>query len=775
MTSKASQAATSRHGMIGAALALLAGALLVQCLPELPAWWLDLLLAAGAVLAWWLRGWLRLPALLVLAVAWTAFRASVALDMRLPESLEGRNLDVVGRVVGLPARGEAATRFDFVVERARFDGRLLDWHGRVRLSWYGAESGALPACSTWQLRVRLKRPRSLLNPGGYDSERHALVDRLAASGYVRERPDNRQLGATPWCIDGTRSAIAAAITTSLDNAPVAALLRALAIGDTRGLDPHDWQVARINGITHLLAISGFHVGVAALFGVLLVRALWWLWPRLGLRLARPVAESTAALLVALAYGALAGFSLPTLRTLLMIAVVALALGSRRATNGAQGLALALAALLVADPLAVLGVGFWLSFAGVAFLMLGLSRPRGLLEHCKALGVAQLLMTVSLLPLSLWFFGQASLIGALSNLIAVPVVSLLAVPLALLGTLLWFVAPLAATPLWQLAGSVLGLLWQVLERLATVPGATWYLPQAVWWAVPLALLGAVLLLLPRGVPARWLGMALFLPLLWPTQLQLATGGFRATVLDVGQGLSVLVQTNHHAVLFDAGARYPSGFDLGRAVVIPAIHAKGVEQLDVLVVSHGDNDHAGGAPAVAKAFPDARLLGSEPRRTGLPLELCRSGQHWVFDGVVFRILHPRGAWEFGSNNGSCVLLVVGKGGRLLLPGDIGSVVEPLLARPLHGDTPLVLVAAHHGSNSSTSAAFLAAANPRLALVSAGYRSRFGHPAPEVLQRLGEAGVAWLGTPASGAIELAFPAHGVPKLVRQERKATPRYWRE
>ncbi len=324
------------------------------------------------------------------------------------------------------------------------------------------------------------------------------------------------------------------------------------------------------------------------------------------------------------YSALAGFGLPTVRTLLMIAVVALARCSRRGSSGAQSLALAMIAILLVDPLAVLAAGFWLSFVGVAFLMLCLqARGRGLRAFVHELTAGQLVMTVALLPLSLWFFGQASLVGALSNLIAVPLVSFVIVPCALCGMLLLGVCPPLAAPVLWLAAHIAHAQWWLLEQMATWPGAHWYLPTLQPLALLLALLGALWLFLPRGVPLRWLGLLLFLPLLWPPRSMLpADGAFQVWVLDVGQGLSVLLRTRDHALVYDAGARYPSGFDLGDAVVLPAIHALGITRLDMLMISHGDNDHAGGAPRRwRQEFPQAARYAGEPARMRIPMQPMR----------------------------------------------------------------------------------------------------------------------------------------------------------
>ncbi len=763
-------------GVTAAALALLAGTLVVQCLSRLPPWWLDAVVAALALPVFWRWPRLRWMALVALAIAWSAWRADLALQARLPRALEKQDIDVTGVVASLPRAGPIATRFTFRIEHASRNGRPLALAGNARVTWYG-QAPALAPCSRWHMRLRLKRPRGLLNPGGFDSERSALERREVAKGYVRAKGDNHVISRSAWCVNRLRADVARAIARGVPDAHDAHLLQGLAVGDTRGLTDHDWDVARANGISHLLAISGFHVGVAALVGAWLIYAIWWLAPSLGRHVPRQTAQAVAALATAVAYGAMAGFSLPTDRTLLMIAVVALARVSRRHTGSVETLALALAAILIWDPLAVLSAGFWLSFAGVAFLMLGLARPRSALGHARALGLTQLLMTVALLPLTVWFFGQASLVGALSNLIAVPVVSLLVVPLTLAGTLVLPAWTGAADVLWRAAAWIMHVLWALLEQTAQWPGAHWYPPAVTIAAMLLAMLGALWLFLPRGMPARWLGLLLFLPLLLPRLSVPPAGAFRLWVIDVGQGLSVLVRTRHHAMVYDAGARYPSGYDLGRVAVIPLLHALGVHHLGMLMISHGDNDHAGGAAAVAAAFPQARRLSGEPARVGLGMRQCHAGQHWRWDGVSFRVVSPEQGKPslYRDNDLSCVLLVTGASGRALLTGDISSRIEPRVARAVGRGPPLVLLVPHHGSKTSSGAAFINALHPRLALDSAGWLNRYHHPAAVVVQRYAAAGVPFFNTATAGAIEVVFPPHRPPRLAVRWRLHEDRYWRE
>jgi len=761
------------------ALAVLFGVLAVHALPNLPPRWLDIALMPGALILLMRPRW-RLAGCVLLGFAWCALRADVALDARLPHELEGSDLRVVGVVDGLPKKREDATRFVLQIENAEFEGKAIALHGRARLSWYGEPPDGFETCSRWQLQLRLKRPRGLVNRGGFDSERQALERGIAAVGYVRDAPSNRRIGERAFCVDRLRETLSRGIAERVADPHDAALLQAFAIGDTRGLDEEDWDVARANGIPHLIAISGFHVGVAAAFGALLIRLLWWLWPRFGLRVAFPVAQAPAALATAVLYGVLAGGSLPTVRTVAMIAVVALTRFGRRSSGGAHSLALALLAILLFDPLATLAPGFWLSFVGVAFLMLCLTRGHGLLAFLRELGVGQLVMTVSLLPLSVWFFGEASPVGALSNLIAVPLISFVIVPLCLLGILELLAWPPLATPLLVLAGWIAHAQWWLLEWMATWPGAHAYLPEVALWTLLLATLGAFWMCLPRGVPARWLGALLFLPLLLANRPPPPRGAFEAIVIDVGQGLSVFVRTREHALLFDAGARYPSEFDLGEAAVLPTLHALGIRALDVLIVSHGDNDHAGGAPAVARAYPEAARYSGEPQRLPMSSEPCRAGQAWRWDDVAFRVLNPPAdagvdAPVASGNDRSCVLLVEGRAGRLLLTGDISTRAEPDVARAAGAGMPLVLVVPHHGSKSSSGAEFIAALKPLLALVSAGWRSRFGHPNPQVVERYRQLGVPLENTAAAGALQIDFPPDAPPRLVSRERERQRRYWRE
>lgn len=761
-------------GVVPLSLSMLGGVLAVPCLPTLLPGWavLAMALILSVTSLRWRAAWL--PAFFAFGFAWATIQGALAMDARLPGEWQGADVLVTGRIDGLAAAQPEATRFVLRIEKAELDGRAIDLHGKLRLSWH-KRNLSLPACSRWQLVLRLKRPRGLANPGGIDGELVALVKRIVATGYVREDRRNRQLGHAGTCVDGWRQHLSDGIATRVADRRDAASLRAFAVGDTRGLDNHDWEIARANGIPHLIAISGFHVGVAAVGGVWLAQLLYALWPTLALRIPAPIAKSLMALLVACGYGVLAGLGVATVRTLLMIAVIAWARCSRRQLAPATALAIALIAMLVLDPLSVLAAGFWLSFIGVALLMFCLqARQGGWRGFVRELCSAQLLTTVSLLPLTMWFFGEASLVGALSNLIAIPLVSLLVVPGVLLSMVLLVLCPPLATPLLWLLAQLMHGQWWVFEHLAQLPGAHWYLPRVRPPALLWALVGAVWMFSPRGVPLRVLGAWLFLPLLFPPLSRPGQAAFEVWMLDVGQGLAILLRTERHTLIYDTGAGYSPDFNMGDAVVLPSLRALGWNRPDRLIVSHGDNDHAGGAQAVMRAFPDAIATTGEPER--LPgMAPCVPGESWVWDDVRFSLIQPVDGPGRSGNDRSCVLLVEGRGGNLVLGGDISARVEASLLDRFPLALPTVLLAPHHGSRGSSSGPFIAAVRPSLALVSAGWRSRFGHPHPLVVARYAAAGVPLLNTADMGAVHVAFPADTAPYVAARWRHVRPRYWRE
>jgi len=764
---------------IGAAVALLTGATAVQTLHALPPWWVDAVLALIGISLSMLRAQWRLIGFALLGAAWTMWRADIALSQRLPANLEGVDVVVTGTVRGLPRAQDDSTRFDLDIETAERDGTALSLNGALRLHWYQSEHNIIPdiaSCEHWQLHVRLKRPRGLVDPGAFDFERYALSEGISATGYVRDDAANKASGARALCADRLRARIVRGIADTLGPGHAANVLRALAFGDQQAMDEHEWTVARATGIPHLIAISGLHIALFAGFGVLLVRGLWKLMPRITLRWPAPLIEAVATIVFALGYAAIAGLGLPTRRALVMIGVLLAAVLLRRARASAHGLAFAVIVLLALDPLCVLSAGFWLSFVGIAWLLFCLDGRGGHRHGWREMVSAQGVATIGLLPLTIWFFGQSSLIGPVANLIAVPVICFFILPVGVAGALLQLVLPLIGAPLLQLAGWATQALWWLLERMAAWPGALWYFPEPTPWAFALALLGALWLLLPRGLPARALGVLLFLPLLIPQHAQLVDGEFEALMLDVGQGLSFVVRTREHALVYDAGARFQSGFDLGDAALVPALHALGVGRLDRVIVSHGDNDHAGGVAALLAAFPAAPVTSGEPERLQVAATQCLAGAQWEWNGVTFRIVHPHEPLSSKANDRCCVVEVRSGEHALLLTGDISSAVEGEVAAAL---APVaqhtVLQVPHHGSRTSSSPGLIASLRPDAALISSGYRNHFNHPSPVVVERYTAAQVPLSNTAQTGFVDLVFSPAAPPREVEVGRRDRHPYWRE
>ncbi|MBS0485739.1 MAG: ComEC family competence protein, partial [Proteobacteria bacterium] len=475
---------------------MLVGALVVQALPALPSHRVDALVALAAIALIIHVPRLRWIGFLFLAAGWTMWRADIALSQRLPHSLEGADLVVNGQVHGLPRAQDDATRFEFDADSAALEGKPIAFSGRLRLAWYDTKSSAAPdiaPCSNWRIRVRLKRPRGSVNPGGFDFERYALEAGIVATGYVRESAENRESGTGMFCVDRLRARIGDAIDATLGDTHSAHLLRALAFGDQHAMDEREWAVARATGIPHLIAISGLHIALFASFGIALVRLFWKLAPRITLRWPAPLIEAVASLVFAVAYALIAGFGLPTRRALVMIAALLVANLARRARAPVHGLALAVVALLAWNPLCVLSAGFWLSFVGVAWLMFCLGGTVDSKRWPRELVSAQGVASLGLLPLGIWFFGQSSLVGPIANLVAVPWICFFVLPLTVVASLLILIMPALGTPLLQLAGWAMQGLWWILEKMAAWPGALWFFPEPSTWALALAMLGALWLL------------------------------------------------------------------------------------------------------------------------------------------------------------------------------------------------------------------------------------------------------------------------------------------
>ena len=761
--------------------------------------------------------------------AWAALRAHQALADELGEPWEGRDVAVTGVISELPQPFDRGVRFAFDIESASpRDTRLP---ARVSLAWYtglsveeAQEIQPVRAGERWRFTVRLRRPHGSVNPHGFDFEAWMLERGLRATGVVRSgrgaEPPRRideldhSFGSL---VERARERIRERFWDALPEARYAGILVALAIGDQRAIEPDEWQVFSRTGVSHLMSISGLHVTmISGLFGWLAF-SFWRRVPRLALRWPAQKAGALSAVFGALAYCLISGFAVPAQRTLYMVGVVALALLLDRTSSAMRVLALALVIVLLIDPWAVLAPGFWLSFAAVAVIFFvsvesaagrdlasasdvggaadagdGASKSASLLrlwggrigEALVTWGRVQWAVTIGLVPLTLVLFGQFSLVSPIANAVAIPVVSFIVTPLALVGALLPFDGLLVAAE-WVMAQLV-----PLLQWLAKPSGAVWQQHAPLWWTVLPALAGVILLLAPgmrlHGALTIWqwraVGALLMVPSLVVAPTRPGAGELWLTVLDVGQGLAVVARTANHALVYDTGPAWTPQADTGNRVLLPYLRGEGVDELDALVVSHDDSDHAGGAGSVLAGMGVRQLVSSMPmadwpavwRESGVPYRLpCRAPAQWDWDGVQFEWLHP-GRRElsdpWGSpNDRSCVLRITTRHGAVLLTGDIESAAEALLVAsgaPLRSE---VLVVPHHGSGTSSTPAFVAAVSPQWAVFPVGYRNRFGHPRADVWERY--SGTERLRTDADGAVTFRL---GNGSIHAERMRVTDRrYW--
>ena len=724
--------------------------------------------------------------LALLAFGTTGWRASLQLADRLDASLEGRELLVTGVVSSLPQTGPTGTQFRFDVESALADDAAVRLPASLALGWFTTEADDTPAAvlvagQRWRLPVKLKQPHGAMNPHGFDGELWLWEQGVGATGFVR----SSGRGAAPKLlaegvahpVERLRQRLRDALLRTVGDPRTGGVLAALVVGDQQAIGREDWDLYRATGVAHLMSISGLHV---TMFAWLAGHVVGWAWRRVpgaSLRLPARVAGHWGGLLAAFGYSLLAGWGVPAQRTVMMLAVGVLLRSAGWRWPWLLVLVMSAVAVTALDPWSLLQPGFWLSFAAVGLLLAseaprdnGPPPGRGWRAALGGMVRAQAVATVGLAPLTLVCFQQLSLVGFVANLAAIPLVTLLITPLALLGVL--------AAPLWWLAALLVRALGQGLALLAAWPGAVWSVGVAPAWGIASGLAAALLLLLPVPRRVRWLALPLALPLLVPSLERPAPGHFELVAADVGQGTAVLVRTQHHLLLVDAGPQYSAENDAGHRVLLPLMQARGESALDLLLLSHRDLDHVGGAASVMAVKPPTRLLSSleaeHPLHAQAKLsERCLAGQSWQWDGVRFEVLHPLPGDELlgrKPNAMSCVLRVSDpRGGSALLPGDLEAEQEAELLRrtppgSLRSD---LLIVPHHGSRTSSTEAFLRAVQPRLAVVQAGYRSRFGHPAPDVMARYASLGIPVVRTDRCGAL---LWHDGAATCTRDVRR---RYW--
>lgn len=793
--------------MCGNVVGIFLGIWLLQVSAALPAWagwgWIAAIPAFGvlaacgrrrrgrartafAAAAVWAPGF---AAAVFVGYAYAAWRADLRLADALDGALEGRDVQLAGTIASLPDDTGDGVRFVFETDFA--DGVPA----RVSLSWYrdhgrkSPEERAPPALAPgerWRFTARLKRPHGSAVPGGFDYEAWLLERGLRATGYVR--------GGERLAADGggfmnrvhrLRARIRRQFEAALPEAPYRGLLVALAVGDQSAISPAQWEILRRTGVQHLVSISGLHVSLVALAVGGLCLVAWRRVPWLASRCPAQLAGALAGLVAAGGYALLAGMGIPVRRALVMLAAVAVALAMRRETSARNVLSLALAVVLAFDPWAPLAAGFWLSFGAVAAILLTVggrvAPPKGWLLAVRL----QLAITLSGVPALVALFQGVSLAAPFANAFAIPLVSFAIAPLTLIAAV-W-----PAGWLLELAHGLTAWMMTALQWLSSCAFALREQALPPPWLLAAATAAAVLAILPRGTPGRLAALALLGGFfLWLPERPQA-GDFRAAVLDVGQGLAVHVQTAKHDLLYDSGPLYGRASDAGERVVLPYLRARGVARLDAAVISHDDADHAGGLESVRARIGIGEIIAGAASGTAAEGEAgpavayaaridpvqgtpCASGLRWLWDGVDFTVLSPEELPGGRRGNGlSCVLRVRGAGGvSLLLTGDIESGGESRLVSRYGGDlASTAVVAAHHGSRSSSTPPFVAAVRPEVAIFSAGYRNRYGHPHPLALARWADAGSRNLRTDSGGTVLLE--ARGGRLEATAWREVAPRYW--
>ncbi len=737
-----------------------------------------------------------------LGFGYAAWRADTRLADQLPIEWEGVDLAVVGVVDELPQASSRGTRFAFAVERvetpdAKVPQRLsLAWYAQQRKDGTAEPPPPIAAGERWRLVVRLKRPHGSVNPHGFDIEAWLLENNLRATGYVRPGERNLRLDAfagrpSDW-VERARETVRERIRRALPEAAYAGVIVALTIGDQRAIPDAQWRVFARTGISHLISISGLHVTVFAALAAALAYALARRSVRLTSRLPARKLAALVGVLAAAAYVLLAGAQVPAQRTLLMLAVAALGLWLARPGTAAVIWLWALAVVTAWDPWAGVTPGFWLSFGSVGLLLYAhagrigappaATRRGRVVQALRAATRTQALVTVGLVPLTLALFQQVSLASPIANALAIPVVTFAVVPVALAGIVL------PVDVVFQAAHAIFAAMMLPLEWLAQQPGAVWEQHAPPLWAVAAALAGVAWLAAPRGVPGRALGLVWLLPLFVVTPPSPSPGAFRMTVLDVGQGLAVVVATHRHALLYDTGPRYTDEADAGGRIVAPFLRAAGIARLGGMIVTHQDSDHSGGAATLLSTVPVDWLASSLPDDhdvliaragdDGITLR-CAAGQRWEWDGVRFAVLHPPAAHydepRIRTNDLSCVVRVDSEYGSALLTGDIEAKSELALLAADPGALAVdVLVVPHHGSRTSSLPQFIAATAAPIAVFTSGYRNRFGHPRPDIVARYVAAGAELWRTDLDGALTFDFAPEATLR-PRAERAHDRRYWRE
>lgn len=730
-----------------------------------PAYWLYGATIITLMLTVWRGCFIGLFAL-ALGVMLASMRFHWQLSSEFPPQWERKDIELIGQITGMPIYRDKDVTFRFEVKHQDTSSELAHLIGRrIQLSCYRCPLDVKPE-QRWKFTVRVKRPHGYLSPGAFDYEKYLFRNKLVANGYIRLKSPNQLLHGAAPNLTQYRMDIKRRLLQIVDSSSVGAnVILALSIGDKSGFTSDHRQVLQDSGLSHLIAISGLHVGLVFVCCFWLFRRVFNLIPWLFEKLPRPYLCLIAAMVCAFVYSALSGFAVSTQRALIMLSLFSISKIVVREPSLLKVLLVAASIILLYDPFSILDIGFWLSCGAVLVIHFAAVK-----DEKVSLLKLQPVLWIGMAPLTSLFFGQISLLSPLLNLIAVPIFCMILIPATLLAVLISGLGLIfIAEPLLICLDLIYSRMFVVLEplvghSLAKVDG-----PE-------ISLLNVAMFLLLAGMyryRVKWalLSLPIYLALLaYPAHSRVEVNGLKIALLDVGQGLAMVIHSSAGVTIFDTGSRYTSGFTAAKGVLLPYLRTQGIKKIDRLIVSHADNDHIGGYKTLVQSFPVTEVITSRVDRL-MGASECVAGQRWVEAGTVFTFISPISGTPKGSNNRSCVLRVEHGNSSVLITADIEKQVERYLLNQKYVLASDILLVPHHGSKTSSTKQFIDVVNPTLALVSAGYLSHYGHPHKDVIQRYVERGIELVSTANSGTIEINITDNGY--TVTRYRDTNRRFW--
>ncbi len=753
--------------------AFLCGDILFQQLHILPSlWWLGIIFLLCLI-------FYKIKQIFLLGlccgIAYCLWYAHHQLNWVLDNNIEGKPVILRGYIASIPASDLYGSHFLFLPKN--INNNIINNKFLIQLNWQNKNNQKLTVGDRWQWMAKLKKIHGTYNPGAFDYEAYAFENHIRARGTIVDFNAQKLHGIDrKYLLDRFRQHLIEKINHVLQKSETSHWIIALITGERSNIPEEQWAILRNTGTNHLMAIAGLHIGCISGLAYLFWNFLWRRCGRVALFVPAQISATLFATFVGLIYGALAGFSLPTMRACIMMIIVALTIFYRRNCSAIGIWSAALLLVLLINPLEILSESIWLSFSAVLMIiysMQGRLSPKGLWWHY---GRLQWSISLSLIPLGIWLFHQYSFISFIANAIAIPVTAFLIVPLCLLGCVFLWINLHVAKLLLLFADKILHYLWHILVALSNLPYAHWNLAPMSIFAVMGATIGIILLLAPAGTPGKLLGVCWILPLFLTLPHPVPNNTLKLTVLDVGQGLASVIQTAHHTLIYDTGPKLGSRADAGENIVTPFLETLHIKKIDMMIISHGDNDHSGGAQAIAAHYPIQIIKTSDLQRVKLPnTSLCLRGESWDWDGIHFSFIYPPTDKLNLDNDSSCVLQITDSDKKILLVGDIEKMPENYLLTE-EGDhlQSNILIAPHHGSKTSGVKKFIEAVQPQYTIFAVGYRNRFHFPNPAVVELYKTMGSQTFETMATGA--LTFELIPRKKIeVFLYRQLAGKYWNQ